>query len=175
MVPSTQLVLRLCHPDDRARLRLHLDDLARESTALPLEYRIVLPKGGEVRYLRSTVAAFDEDRRAALLIVGSVQDVTAEHLAEREIASRFAVTSALASWTSFEEGMEGLLRAACGGYRRASRHGLAARPRRPGRKGLLERGPCDHARVRDGHAEPHLPRGRELPGRVWESGTPSVS
>ena len=174
VVPSTQLVLRLCHPDDRARLRLHLDDLARESTALPLEYRIVLPKGREVRYLRSTVASVDRTAARTLLIVGMVQDVTAARRAEREIASRVAVTSALTAWQSFEDGMEDLLGDLAGAIGACA--GMAWLPDRGGlvAKAFWTADAATTVEFEVAVRNLRFPPGRGLPGRAWESMQPAA-
>jgi PAS domain S-box-containing protein len=174
VVPSTQMVLRLCHQEDRARVRLHLDDLARECTALPVEYRVVLPKGGGVRYLRSTVATAHRNAARSLVIVGTVQDVTAAWHAEREIASRVAVTSALAAWQSFEQGMEGLLRELAGAL--GARAGTAWLPDRDllVAKAFWSDDAESTLEFEVATRNLRLPRGVGLPGRVWESKHPAA-
>ena len=118
--------------------------------------------------------AVDEDRTHPALIVGSVQDLTAEHLADREIASRVAVTSALASWTSFEEGMESLLRALGGAM--GARAGTAWLPDADAlvAKVFWSEDPATTFEFEVATRGLTLPRGSGLPGRTWESATPSV-
>jgi DNA-binding NarL/FixJ family response regulator len=174
VVPSTQLVLGLCHPDDRPRLSRFVQALAREHTAPPIEYRVVRPNGGQTRYLRSTVAAVERDAAEPPLIVGPTQDVTAARLAENEIASRIAVTASLAAWRSFEQGMEGLLRGLTASVgARAGTAWLA-----DGRL-LVARlfWSSDVARTADFEVATRglrLPCGVGLPGRAWDSGVPTV-
>ena len=172
-IPSRQVLLAVTHPDDRARVVRYADNLLRERIPSPLDFRVISPKGG-IRHLRSTVTAVDRDGPHPLLIVGSVQDLTAERRAEREIASRIAATSALAAWESFEQGMEGLLRGLVGAL--GARAGAA----------WLPDGDVLVAKVfwsEDGAATAEFEaatRGLRLspesglPGRVWESKTPSV-
>ena len=139
----------------------------------PIDFRVIHPAGG-VRYLRSTVSAVEQDRTRPALIVGSIQDLTAEHLAEREIASRYAVTSALAEWTSFEQGMEGLLRELV-----IAIEARAATAWLPDSKVLVAKvfwseNPAATYDFEVATRSVSLPRRVGLPGRVWESATPDA-
>src|SRR5215210_648530 len=101
VTPGRRALMEMIHPDDWERVERWADLLRRAEIPSPIDFRIVVPTG-EIRYLRSTVAAIETDGVNAPLMVGMIQDVTAARRAEREIASRFAVTSALAAWESFE-------------------------------------------------------------------------
>lgn len=170
--PGRQALLDRTHPDDVARVERWADRVKLGEFPPPIDFRVRLPAHG-VRYLRSTVSAVDQDLTHPALIVGSVQDVTAEHLAEREIASRFAVTAALAAWTSFEHGMERLLRELAGAI--GARSGATWLPD----SGALVAKVFwseDHGTTFEFEMATRnlrLPRGVGLPGRVWESGVPS--
>jgi PAS domain S-box-containing protein len=171
--PGREAMLLMTHPDDVARVERFADSIRRARVPAPIDFRVVL-RSGEVRYLRSTVAAIDHDSAQAPVMIGSVQDLTAERRAEREIASRFAVTAALAMWESFEQGMEGLLRELAGalGARAATAwlpEGDVLDPRvfwSGDATGTLEFEAATRGL--------NLARGSGLPGRVWEAKEPSA-
>jgi PAS domain S-box-containing protein len=99
ITPTPDYVLERAHPYERE------GDSPEESGSV--EYRIVRPDGA-VRHLRAServVAHGEQPRR----LVGSVQDITDWHRAERTIAAHLAVAEALADWPSFEEGATALL------------------------------------------------------------------
>ena len=172
-VPSRQVLLDVTHPDDTARVVRYADNLLRARIPSPLDYRVISPKGG-VRHLRSTVSAVDRDGSNARVIVGSVQDLTAERRAEREIASRIAATSALAAWESFEQGMDGLL----GGLVDAlgARAGAAWLPDGEAlvAKVFWSKDAAATSEFEAATQSLRLSRGSGLPGRVWEAKTPSA-
>lgn len=171
--PGLERISLATHPDDVARVERWADRVRGGEIPAPIDFRVILPAGG-IRYLRSTVSAVDEDLTHPALIVGSIQDLTAEHLAEREIASRFAVTSALAAWTSFEEGMERLLRELAGAI--GARAGITWLPDSDALVAKVFWSE-DHETTFEFEVATRsltVSRGTELPGRVWESGTPSV-
>jgi DNA-binding NarL/FixJ family response regulator len=171
--PSRKALLERTHPDDVARVEGWADRVRRAEHPPPIDFRVVLPEGG-IRYLRSTVSAVDEGRSHPAVIVGSVQDLTTEHLADRDIASRVAVTSALAGWRSFEEGMESLLRTFAGAI--GARAGAAWLPEGDAlvAKVFWSEDPASTVEFETATRGLRLPRGSELPGRTWESATPSV-
>ncbi len=172
-LPSRQVLLEVTHPDDRARVVRYADNLLRERIPSPLDFRVISPKGG-IRHLRSTVSAVDRDSSHALLIVGSVQDLTAERRAEREIASRIAATSALAAWEGFEQGMDGLLRGLAGAL--GARVGAAWLPDGDVlvAKVLWSEDVAATSEFEAITRDLRLARGSGLPGRVWVAKTPSV-
>ena len=111
---SLEFALSRVHPDDRARvtnaLRAMTDGTSRgvlEADAV-LEYRVVRPDGAVVA-LRSTVATYEGDARRPVRIIGAVQDVTLQRRLDRTLAAHAAVTTALDSWTSLEQGAGDLL------------------------------------------------------------------
>ena len=157
-------------PGSRGALRRQ--SLAR---ANPVAARLSgdLPEG-RVRHLRSTVTAVERYGSHPLVIVGSVQDLTAERRAEREIASRIAATSALAAWESFEQGMEGLLSGLVGAL--GARAGAAWLPDGDAlvAKVFWSEDAAATAEFEATTRDLRFPRESGLPGRVWESKTPSV-
>lgn len=109
VIPTSRLVLDATHPADRARLSAHVAASIADRAADTLEYRIVR-SDKTVRYLCSTVA-YATGAAEQTRIVGSVQDMTSEHRAERTAAGRAAVSNALGDWPDFDAGVEGLLAA----------------------------------------------------------------
>lgn len=112
VAPSLEVLAARVHPDDRGKVE-HEMESARGGGALPpLDVRVVRPDG-TVCHLRATGVvekrAKDEPRR----LVGSVQDVTEQRHAEREMAAHLAVSEALSAWSSLEQGAERLLRDLC--------------------------------------------------------------
>ncbi|MGH2944039.1 MAG: PAS domain-containing protein, partial [Solirubrobacteraceae bacterium] len=105
---SATVLLERVHPDDRAPLRRALVLLRASGGLQPLAYRVALPDGA-LRYVRATLAVAAWRDGQAHRIVGWVQDVTEQHLAEREIAAHCAVTEALDGWTSLDTGARRLL------------------------------------------------------------------
>jgi PAS domain S-box-containing protein len=171
--PGRQALLDSTHPDDIGRVERWADSVRSGEIPAPIDFRVILA-GGAVRYLRSTVSAVDHERTHPPLIVGSIQDLTAEHLAEREIASRFAVTSALAAWTSFEQGMEGLLRGLAGAI--GARAGTAWLPDPDALVANVfwSEDPATTFDFEVATRSLNLQRGTGLPGRVWSSAVPAI-
>lgn len=173
VTPGRRAVLEMAHPDDVARVEHWAECVRRGQVPAPIDFRVIL-RTGEVRYLRSTVAAVDHDRPDPPLMVGSVQDLTAERRAEREIASRFAVTSALAVWQTFEQGMTGLLRELAGAI--GARAGSAWLPDGDvlAARVFWSGDPTMTSEFELATRSLSLPRGIGLPGRVWESKEPAA-
>jgi PAS domain S-box-containing protein len=85
------------HPDDRQRV---LDTvqalLAGGSERYEIEYRVV-PRSGEIRWVRSRAKAFQDDRGAVSRMAGSLTDITERKHAEealRRSEERFALAVA---------------------------------------------------------------------------------
>jgi len=76
--PPTDL-LSLVHPDDRVRVAVMMDSLARHQ----LDYRILLPDGG-VRHVHQDADVELTDR--GMVLIGAVQDVTEIKQAEQQIS-----------------------------------------------------------------------------------------
>jgi PAS domain S-box-containing protein len=110
LVPTLDFVLEQIHPLDRERAEKYIE-LARTIPDAPsLDFRVV-QAGRGIRYLRSTVTTIEAGRGGATRIVGTVQDVTDQRGAGRELVVHPAVTTALSEWGGFRDGAMRLLRA----------------------------------------------------------------
>jgi PAS domain-containing protein len=97
ITPSAEHVFAHCHPDDKERLKHAQKELGRTGQRRDLHYRYVWPDG-TVRFLTSTVVSVGEAGERWQRLIGTVQDVTDQHQAERQLAARFAVSDALSDW-----------------------------------------------------------------------------
>lgn len=107
--PALDPIRELIHPDDRARMRATIEQLLTTGEPRAAEYRIVLAQRG-LRYLRATVAVVERRDGIPWRLVGSVQDVTDQRRAEREVAAHLAIAHALTDWRSFDASSTGLVR-----------------------------------------------------------------
>jgi PAS domain S-box-containing protein len=86
------------HPDDKARVRKARDDhVAGLTPRLDIEYRIIDPRSGEVRWIHTRGQCFRDAGGRAVRFAGSTTDVTARKRTEealRESEERFAVSVA---------------------------------------------------------------------------------
>lgn len=105
--PDVEFGLSLAHPADRARLDELMPAALQEREPQHFRYRIVLP-GGAIRHLQVRVVRKLEGEGGPILI-GMVNDATAEHQARRDIDLHIAVAEALSAWNTFPEGALGLL------------------------------------------------------------------
>ena len=109
IVPSPEYMLAHAHPDDRARLE-HAADLFAVTHRHPeLRYRLVSPDG-TVRDLVLTFVSVVESDGNLQGISGTIQDVTEQRQAERELAAHFAVSDALSNWQRGASGAPRLVR-----------------------------------------------------------------
>jgi PAS domain S-box-containing protein len=109
ITPSAEYVFAHCHPDDMERLERGIDELRRTGRPRDLRFRFVWPDG-TVRQLTSTVVSVVNAGGRSRRLIGTVQDVTDRHQAERELAARFAVSDALSGWESGLLGARRLVR-----------------------------------------------------------------
>ena len=172
IVPSRELMRGHTHPDDQARVDRFVEMTRTTTDPPPLEYRIVLPSRA-VRYLRSTITTVDSHDHASTRVVGTVQDITEYHLANREIAAHVAVSRLLAEWAGMEQSGLSLLRDlvsamefACGALWVPEGDELVCRMFSPA--ATVQNLTDFEARTR----ALRLRRGMELPGQVWESRSP---
>jgi PAS domain S-box-containing protein len=105
--PRLTLTAELRHPEDRERVDQALEQ-TRHTGALSIEYRIVRPDG-HLMYVRQGASVLEWDGGRPFRIIGTLQDVTARHLAEREILAHCAVAEAFGAWRTFDEGALALL------------------------------------------------------------------
>ncbi len=91
-VPSLELLTQLVHPEDRAEFEKLVHRVLEPGgeTRHELEYRIIRPCDGEVRWLRDVGRSFfelDEEEQAPrpVRVVGTVQDITRRKQAELQL------------------------------------------------------------------------------------------
>lgn len=102
--------LAYAHPDDLPRLRHELALLlGHGGPRTTLEYRL-LRADGTTRSGALTAGRVDDEQGRPVRIVGAVQDVTDVREGRGAVMLHRAVTEALHEWTTFEEGVQGLLR-----------------------------------------------------------------
>ena len=86
------------HPADEAHLtRAREDHLAGVTPRLDVEFRIVLPDSGELRWLHSRGQCFRDERGRPLRVAGSILDITSRKRAEaslRQSEERYALAVA---------------------------------------------------------------------------------
>ena len=170
ITPTQGAVTERTHPDDRERMERFFESARRDGGLLQApEHRLVRPDG-VVRHMRSrAVFELSEGRRR---LVGSVQDVTDQHAAERTIAAHLAVFEALSTWQKFEQGATGLLRNLA-----LALECLVAVMWVPEGDVLVARITCrpdatDVSELESVIRQLRLPRGIGLAGQVWESADP---
>ena len=82
--PSREETLEMVHPDDRATVQTAWQRMMDEPRPVEYEYRIVKPDGG-IAYIVTRGMTVERDASGrALRALGTVIDVTAQRLAERE-------------------------------------------------------------------------------------------
>jgi PAS domain S-box-containing protein len=106
--PTVDFFNTYLHPDDRQKVATVLDAGRREGQMRRVDYRIVRPDGA-VRHLRASQAPVDMTSGGQGRLIGTIQDITDERLAEREIGAHFAVSKALAEWEAPQASAERLL------------------------------------------------------------------
>ena len=81
--PSTQLIVQLTHPEDRADVQAVIDRAAREHEDFEHEYRLLLPDGS-LKHLHALARA-TINRAGNLEFVGAVTDITVAKQAEQRL------------------------------------------------------------------------------------------
>ncbi|MGZ8625224.1 MAG: PAS domain S-box protein [Actinomycetota bacterium] len=99
------------HPEDRAHVLGSIERAVDEGREWILDYRIVRPKDGAVRWLtvRGRVLRDDDGRPSGM--AGVCADITERKQAERSLAVQYAVSRVLSSSTSIEEATPTLIEA----------------------------------------------------------------
>lgn len=80
--PGPETLMKLIHPDDREEFLAYRDEELKHQPEAPLEYRVIRPDGEERILRRESAIVFDEEERP-LRLSGTLQDITAQRLAER--------------------------------------------------------------------------------------------
>jgi PAS domain S-box-containing protein len=106
--PTPEHVVERVHADDRDRVRRRVEAAVATGRLETAEFGIV-PPGGAVRRVQSTVAAVEQEHGTTRRFLGAVQDVTEQRQIAREIAGHIAIDEVLATWASLEGGAEQLL------------------------------------------------------------------
>jgi DNA-binding CsgD family transcriptional regulator len=171
--PSVELVLDQVRAEDRDRVEAALVLLAAGGDLKALEYRITR-RDGLVRHFRTTVAVVDEDDEGTRRLVGSVQDVTAEHRVDRKLEAYASVARAVDEWEAFEPGAEGLLAALAGSLDLAFAVFWISASEVLSPRVLWHRPSPALAAVARATAEWRPGRGSPTLGRAWESRRPLV-
>ena len=171
--PSRRAVLDQALPDDRDRVASYFEAAGRAERPGPIEYRILQP-GGAVRRLRWTIVSIEIIASRAMRVIGAVQDITDQRLAEEEIAAHVAASTALADWDSLEEGAMGLL-AGLGEAMDFVVGALWVPDRELLSAAAVWRASSarDTAEFESATRALRLPSGVGLPGLVWRSGVPA--
>lgn len=164
ITPTPEYVFERAHPYEREVIS------PLEGRPAAVEYRIVRPDGA-VRHLRASETVVGEGEQPRQR-VGSVQDITDWHRAERTIAAHLAVAEALADWPSFEQGATALLRklgvaldCLAGVLWIPDGEVLAAHV-------IWRSDTIDVTQLESVIRQLRLPRGVGLAGQVWATGTP---
>jgi PAS domain S-box-containing protein len=171
ITPSTEFWFERVHPDDQEAMQHRMNQLreSREASS-PVEFRFIRVDGA-LRHFRakSVFPNGDGERRR---VVGALQDITEQRRAERQIAAHLAVSEALATWESLEQGAPDLLRRL--GTAMDFEVGVLWLPED---RVLAPRFSWHSARTDVSEFESvtrqlRFPRGAGLPGRAWESQQP---
>lgn len=163
------------HREDRARVLGAIERSVREGGEYALDYRIVRPDDGAVRWLAVRGRVLHDAEGGATGIAGVCVDITDRKDAERSGAVQYAVARALTTAPSLEEAtplLAGAIGEALGwevgGMWRVDADAAVVRFV-GGWSATAETGPAFLERCR----ELELQRGEGLPGRVWSSGRPA--
>ena len=170
IAPTQEYMIERVHPDDRERIQREVE-FRRAGRMRPLEYRIVRADG-VVRYLRASESVIERAEGRPRRIVGSVQDITDRHRADRAINAHLAVAESLAAWQALAPGAMGLLRnlaialdCVAGVLWLPEADVLVAHV-------IWRSGSTDVSGLESVIRQLRLPRGVGLAGQVWESGMP---
>jgi PAS domain S-box-containing protein len=171
VTPSREFWLERVHPDDLQQVEASLERWERTGEiTVTLNYRF-LRADGVLRHFHSTTAILDggDGRRR---IVGPIQDVTDQRRAEREIAAHLAVSDALATWESLEQGATALLRGLANAMDFEVGVLWVPQDRVLSARGLWRASRVDLSEFESVTRQLRFPRGAGLPGQAWESRQP---
>jgi DNA-binding CsgD family transcriptional regulator len=172
ITPSPEAVFDLIHPDDRERVIATVSGMLESGTLTPLAYRITR-SDGTVSHLRAILVVEQWADGAPARLAGWVQDVTAQRSSDRWLAAHAAVTEALTSWISLDDGAAEMLAAVaraadfCAGILWLPQGDTLA-------AAVLWR--ADGVELGDFEAltrAARIPRGIDVPGRAWAEQAPA--
>lgn len=110
ITPTAEYGLERLHCDDRERVVTAVAGLLATGAMTALDVRVVRADGA-ARHLRTILAVERWEAGEPALVCGWAQDVTEQRSADRWLAAHAAVTDALTSWVSLDEGAAELLAA----------------------------------------------------------------
>jgi PAS domain S-box-containing protein len=171
IVPNREFWLDRVHPDDREQIEEAIERWERTGEiTLTLEYRFIRTDG-VMRHFRSTAALVNgaDGRRR---VIGPIQDVTDQRRAERQIAAHVAVSEALASWESLDQGAVALLEGLSGAMDFELGVLWLPEDRVLVPRVVWQSRRMDASEFESVSRQLRFPRGAGLPGRVWESQHP---
>ncbi len=82
---SEDVFFEAVHPDDRDYVRRAIENALKNKDGLSMEYRIVIPGTGKIKYLHSRGKVELDERGEVSKVVGTVQDVTELKAAEEAV------------------------------------------------------------------------------------------
>ena len=103
---------RIVHPDDRAQVREHLEQVAAAGDHSESEYR-VLAADGRVTWVREMVYVARDMNDEPGQLRGVLVDIGMRKRAERRLAAQFAVTQSLAESNAMSDAAPRILRGIC--------------------------------------------------------------
>jgi PAS domain S-box-containing protein len=171
VAPSVEFWLERVHPDDREELEERLERI-RRTGELPrsAEYRFSRTDG-TLRHCRARGTTLDGEGKPKR-VVGAILDITEQRRAELQIAAHLAVSEALATWETLEQGASDLLRRLGTGM--DSEVGVLWLPedRVLSPRFFWHSRPTEASEFESVTRQFRFPRGSGLPGRAWESQQP---
>jgi DNA-binding CsgD family transcriptional regulator len=172
ITPTAEDGLERIHGDDRERVMTAVAGMLATGAMTAVDFRIVRADGA-ARHLRTILAVERWETGEAALVSGWAQDITEQRAADRWLAAHAAVTEALTSWVSLDEGAAELLAAVA----RASDFsaGILWLPQGDG---LVAAVLWHGEGVELGEFEvltraARIPRGIDVPGRAWAEQAPA--
>jgi PAS domain S-box-containing protein len=107
--PTLEVGLERVPADGQEEIREAIAQVFETKRPVVGEFRIELDDG-TVRYVCSDGMVELDDDGEPVALVGTVRDVTAERMLERDLRAHHALTKALNDWDTFDEGVTDLLR-----------------------------------------------------------------
>jgi PAS domain S-box-containing protein len=171
IAPNAEFWLERVHPDDRPQVDEAMAAWERDRVGeATLNYRFIRADGA-MRHFRSR-SAMVNGHDGQLRIIGPIQDITDQRRAERDLAAHVAVSEALSSWETLEQGARELLRgiAVAMDFEVGVLWLLEDRVLRP--RVIWQSGRMEGSEFEAVTAQLGFPRGAGLPGNAWESQHP---
>jgi DNA-binding NarL/FixJ family response regulator/PAS domain-containing protein len=107
--PTLDYLVSHAHPRDRERMLQAREALRRGGHIDALRFRYVLPDG-RVRHMQAATSLVARAAGTRGRAYGTLQDLTAQRVAEQELGARLAVSDLLANWRPGDDSLRSLLR-----------------------------------------------------------------